>query len=59
MGQNYLNGSNSPKINAMLAATGWNLKKLMEKLKKEFFGFIFSGENFSEISIIKQLITKN
>ena len=35
MGQNYLNGSFSPKINAMLAAAGWNFKKLMEKLKKE------------------------
>jgi IS5 family transposase len=35
MGQNYLNGRNSPKINALLAATGWNLKKMMEKLKQE------------------------
>ena len=35
MGQNYLHGKISPKINAMLAATGWNLKKMMERLKKE------------------------
>lgn len=35
MGQNYLHGRKSPKINAMLACTGWNLKKLMEKLKAE------------------------
>ena len=35
MAQNYLYGSSSPKINAMLAATGWNLKKMMEKLKNE------------------------
>ena len=34
MGQNYLHGKISPKINAMLAATGWNLKKLMEELKE-------------------------
>jgi len=33
MGQNYLSGNNSPQINAYLAATGWNLKKMMEKLK--------------------------
>jgi IS5 family transposase len=43
MGQNYLNGKNSPQINAFLAATGWNLKKMMNKLKFEvekiFFGF--------------------
>ena len=36
MAQNYLKGKNSPKINAMLAAIGWNLKKLMMKLKEEF-----------------------
>ncbi|MBC35148.1 MAG: IS5/IS1182 family transposase [Bacteroidetes bacterium] len=34
MGQNYLHGENSPQLNAYLAATGWNLKKMMEKLKK-------------------------
>ena len=31
MGQNYLWGENSPQINAFLAATGWNLKKMMRK----------------------------
>lgn len=35
MGQNYLNGEKSPQINAFLAATGWNLKKMMIKLKLE------------------------
>ena len=38
MGQNYLKGEKSPKINAMLAAAGWNLKKFMEKLKENLFG---------------------
>ena len=33
MGQNYLSGENSAQINAFLAATGWNLKKMMKKLK--------------------------
>ena len=36
MGQNYLHGKQSPQINAFLAATGWNLKKMMKKLKEEF-----------------------
>ena len=36
MGQNYLHGSNSPQVNAFLAATGWNLKKMMKKLKLEY-----------------------
>ncbi len=35
MGQNYLHGNNSPQINAFLAATGWELKKMMIKLKEE------------------------
>jgi hypothetical protein len=35
MAQNYLQGKSSPRINEMLAASGWNLKKMMGKLKKE------------------------
>ena len=35
MNQNYLWGKNSPQVNAFLAATGWNLKKMMKQLKKE------------------------
>lgn len=34
MEQNYLLGDKSPGINALLAAAGWNMKKMMEKLKK-------------------------
>ena len=36
MNQNYLWGENSAQINAFLAATGWNLKKMMKQLKEEF-----------------------
>jgi len=35
MNQNYLSGNNSPQINAFLAATGWNLKKMMNQLKEK------------------------
>ncbi|MBS4057484.1 MAG: hypothetical protein KGZ82_09215 [Bacteroidales bacterium] len=41
MEQNYLHGDKSPKINALLAATGWNFKKMMEKLKTESKNLIF------------------
>jgi len=41
MGQNYLHGSLSPQINAFLAATGWNLKKLMKQLKKDTFYVVY------------------
>lgn len=41
MGQNYLHGEKSPQINAFLAATGWNLKKLMKNLKVQVNHFFF------------------
>jgi len=54
MEQNYLNGSNSPQINAMLAATGWNMKKLIKKLKQELLWLYFSLEK-----VLKKLINQN
>jgi IS5 family transposase len=40
MGQNYLSGEQGIQINALMAATAWNLKKLMEILKENFWQFI-------------------
>jgi len=56
MGQNYLNSDKSPNINALLAAAGWNFKKLMEKIKKKsknFFFEILQQLFFFEIQILK------
>lgn len=41
MAQNYLSIEGAIEINAMLAAAGWNLKKLMEKLKRELIFIYF------------------
>jgi IS5 family transposase len=41
MQQNYLWGENGIQINALMAATAWNLKKMMEKLKEELLQIIF------------------
>ena len=41
MQQNYLWGEKGIQINALMAATAWNLKKMMEKLKESFLHFIF------------------
>jgi len=41
MAQNYLWGEKGVQINALMAATAWNLKKMMEKLKADFLPFIF------------------
>ena len=40
MQQNYLWGEDGIQINALMAATAWNLKKLMEKLKEDIGNFI-------------------
>lgn len=45
MGQNYLHGKGSPQINDFLAATGWNLKKMMRKLKQELKKWLFFVQN--------------
>jgi IS5 family transposase len=41
MQQNYLLGEKGVQINAFMAATAWNLKKMMEKLKEKLLQFIF------------------
>jgi len=41
MQQNFLWGEKGVQINAFMAATAWNLKKFMEKLKEDFLFFIF------------------
>ncbi|MEM6844021.1 MAG: transposase [Bacteroidota bacterium] len=41
MQENYLMGKKSPKINVMLAATGWNLRKLIEKLTEDLLWAFF------------------
>ena len=41
MGQNYLLGEKGIQINALMAATAWNMKKMMEKLKEKHLHFIF------------------
>ena len=41
MQQNYLLGEKGIQINALMAATAWNLKKLMEKLIEKIWQFIF------------------
>jgi IS5 family transposase len=40
MEQNYLLGEKGIQINAFMAATAWNLKKMMEKLKNELLRLI-------------------
>ena len=41
MQQNYLWSKEGTQINALMAATAWNLKKMMEKLRENFLCLIF------------------
>jgi len=41
MEQNYLWGEKGSQINAFMAATAWNLKKMMERLKENFLWYFF------------------
>jgi len=41
MQQNYLGGEKGPQINAFMAETAWNLKKMVEKLKEKILQIIF------------------
>lgn len=48
MQQNYLSGEGSPRINALLAAAGWNLKKKMDELEKALLFVFLSWYNKSQ-----------
>ncbi|MDR2684663.1 MAG: hypothetical protein LBB53_04705 [Prevotellaceae bacterium] len=41
MQHNYLLAETVVQINAFMAATAWNLKRLMEKLKEQILQIIF------------------
>lgn len=55
MGQNYLLGEKGIQINAFMAATAWNLKKMMEILKEKFLFFIFSSPLQTEFLLLSCL----
>ena len=57
MGQNYLWGKQSPQINAFLTATGWNLKKMMEKLKQELLWPYNLWQQFLQKPMLQKIIT--
>ncbi|MDT8414674.1 MAG: IS5/IS1182 family transposase, partial [Flavobacteriaceae bacterium] len=42
MAQNYFWGETGPQINAFMAATAWNLKKMMEILKENVLNYFLS-----------------
>jgi IS5 family transposase len=56
MAQHYLQGESGIQINALMTATAWNLKKLMEILKEKinkFFWYFFIRCVATKISYAK------
>ena len=51
LAQNYLMGETGPQINALLSATAWNMKKMMEILKEKIF--------FYFLNLIRLLFNRN
>ncbi len=46
LAQNYFMGETGPQINALLSATAWNMKKMMEILKQKIIFFFYQIEFF-------------
>jgi IS5 family transposase len=53
-------GETGPQINALLAATAWNMKKMMEILKQKIIFFFYQVQIilFSNF-ILKNMIVRN
>jgi len=45
LAQNYFHGENGPQINALLSATAWNMKKMMEILKQKIIFYFYKIQN--------------
>ena len=55
LAQNYFMGETGPQINALLSATAWNMKKMMEILKQNIIFFIYQ----MQIIMFSNPISKN
>ena len=51
LAKNYFMGETGPQINALLSATAWNMKKMMEILKEKIF--------FYFLNLIRLLFNRN
>lgn len=45
LAQNYFHGETGPQINALLSATAWNMKKMMEILKQKIIFYFYKIQN--------------
>src|SRR5699024_5597221 len=55
MAENYLHGKDSPQINAMLAAAGWNMTKWMQRVIRVGEAFCWLLEKWTKLLFFKSL----
>ncbi len=57
--RNYLKGANGDKINTILAGTGFNLKKMLNRIKEQILFDLFQILFFTKIIFLKNRVTQN
>lgn len=57
--RNYLKGTTGDQLNTILAGTGFNLKKMLNRIKEQILFTIFQILNFCEILFFKKLKPQN
>ena len=53
--RNYLKGANGNQLNTILAGTGFNLKKMLNRIKKQILFVLFKTENILKVLLFLNL----
>ena len=56
--RNYLKGANGDQLNTILAGTGFNLKKMLNRIKKQIVFALFETENIWKVLLFLNLISR-
>ena len=56
--RNYLKGANGNQLNTILAGTGFNLKKMLNRIKKQILFVLFKTENILKVLLFLNLKSK-
>jgi IS5 family transposase len=56
--RNYLKGANGDQLNTILAGTGFNLKKMLNRIKKQILFVLFETENIWKVLLFLNLSSR-
>jgi len=57
--RNYLKGTVGDQLNTILASTGFNLKKILNRIKEQILFDLFQIANYYKLFFLKFKISKN